>query len=240
VTIDWQNEDGSSFRASLDELTRLLVAEETVETVLQRVVDLACGSIGACDLASVTYMRGGAPETIVSTDPVAEQIDDAQYGNNDGPCLTAYHERRVVSVPSMADGASWSAFRDAALSHGVQSSFSLPMAAGDVAVGALNLYGRSTHAFNSVAPGGALLFAAQAGAAVWNAQTYERTRAVMANLEAGLVTRDLIGMAKGVVMANEKVAPEEAFAILVAASQNRNVKLRAVAAEVAETGKTPQ
>jgi GAF domain-containing protein len=240
MSIASHRDDSSVLRDSLAALTSLLVVEESLETVLQRVVELACGSIGGCDLASVTSMTEAKPVTIVFTDPVAEQIDNAQYDSDDGPCLQAHRERRVVSVPSMTDGESWSEFRAAADRHGVRSSLSLPLAAGDVHVGALNLYSRAAHAFDSVAPDAAVLFASQAAAAVWNARAFEQTRAFVKNLEAALETRDMIGTAKGIVMANEKLGPDEAMAFLRRVSQHRNVKLRDLAVEVVQTRVTPE
>src|SRR5205823_2333260 len=148
-------------------LSELLVAEESLVVVLDRVVALACGAIGSCDAASVTYMMSEKPLTIACTNPIAQEIDDAQYAENDGPCLTAFRERRLVSVASMTEGDSWPLFRAAAIRRDVRSSLSLPLATGHVKVGALNLYGHADHAFNAVAPEPALLFAAQATAAVW-------------------------------------------------------------------------
>jgi len=239
MAIGW-HEAGSVFRASLDELTELLVAEETLPAVLERVVSLACTAIEACDYASVTWMNQDQPETIVCTNPLAEQIDAAQYAGDAGPCLSAFRDRAVRSVPSMTDGESWPLFREAAITRGVQSSLSLPLGTGEVQLGALNLYGRQHHAFNSVAPDAALLFAKQAAAAVWSARTQEGTRRVIDNLETALESREVIGTAKGIIMANEKVTGEEAFAIVVRASQHRNIKLRDIALEVIETGATPK
>jgi AmiR/NasT family two-component response regulator len=113
------------------------------------------------------------------------------------------------------------------------------MATGNVRVGALNLYSRRDHAFNGVPPAAALLFAKQATAAIWATRTQTTTRGVIEHLEHALETREVIGMAKGVIMVNEKVTPDDAFAVLVVASQHRNVKLRDVAAEVVETGVSP-
>jgi AmiR/NasT family two-component response regulator len=113
------------------------------------------------------------------------------------------------------------------------------MATGSVRVGALNLYGRHDNAFKAVPPDAALLFAKQAAAAIWTTRTQSRTRDVIRHLEAALETREIIGMAKGVIMANEKVTPDEAFGLLVRASQKRNVKLRDVAVETIETGLSP-
>jgi GAF domain-containing protein len=225
--------------ASLAELANLLLSEETLETTLQRVVALACDAIGGCDFASVTYFNGSDLETVVSTSPVAEEIDQAQYDSDSGPCLDASRQQRVVSVPSMADGVNWAQFRGAALSHRVHASLSLPMVTRVQSVGALNLYGQRTDSFSDVDHESARLFAAQAAVAVWNARAFQHTREVVTHLEVALETRDLIGQAKGVIMANEKVTADDAFAILRTASQRRNVKLRDLAADVADTGITP-
>ena len=61
----------------------------------------------------------------------------------------------------------------------------------------------------------------------------------MQHLETALETRDVIRMAKGIIMVNERITPDAAFEVLRPASQARNVKLRDLAGEVAETGLTP-
>jgi GAF domain-containing protein len=241
MAIDWSAADGdsSALAHALEELTEMLVAEEPVSVVLERVTELACAAIPGCDIASVTTMNDEMFETIAYTHQDALEIDQAQYAVDRGPCLYAFRRREVVSVPSIREGTSYENFRSAALEHGVESSFSLPMATGGVRVGALNLYSRRDHAFNSVPPAAAALFAKQATAAIWATRTQASTRGVIAHLEAALETRELIGMAKGVIMANEKVTSDEAFGLLVTASQHRNVKLRDVAHEVVETGVSP-
>src|SRR5258708_18060645 len=127
--------------------------------------------------------------------------------------------QEVVSVRSMAESSEWNEFRNAALAGGVRSSFSLPLATGDVHVGALTLYGRKDNACKSVPPDAALLFAQEAAAAVWASRTLERTRDVVAHLETALSTREQIGIAIGIVMVNEKISSEQAFTTLVRASQ---------------------
>ena len=239
MTIGWEH-DEASFRAALDELAGLLAAPETLGSALGRVVDLACSAIGGCDLASVTWLDGEEPETIVCTNPLAEEIDRVQYANDSGPCLYAVRRREVVSVPSMAAGDSWLPVRERAISRGVRSSLSLPLVAGDVKLGALNLYSHDEDAFSALPTEAALLFATHATAAALSARAHDRTREVVKNLENALETRDVIGMAKGVIMSNEKVTPDEAFAILRDASQHRNVKVRDLAAEVVATGVTPR
>ena len=228
-----------AFLGSVIELTSALHDEEALTSTLQRVVDLASGAIRACDRASVTYMAEGRPFTIVATDAQAQTIDDAQYGADAGPCLEAFRTKQVVVVPDISADARWSEFCERALECGIESSLSLPLVAGDAAVGALNLYSTAQAGFADVPGDAATLFAKQAGVAVANARMYDRARDVIDHLNAALDTRDLIGQAKGIIMATEKISGDEAFERLKTASQNRNVKLRDIAVEVVETGLTP-
>ena len=50
-------------------------------------------------------------------------------------------------------------------------------------------------------------------------------------------TRDLIGQAKGILMERYKIDAQEAFRILVVASEHTNIKLRDVAGFLAYTGR---
>lgn len=65
----------------------------------------------------------------------------------------------------------------------------------------------------------------------------QRTRA--RNLEQALDTNRAIGVAIGIVMAGQRCSADDAFALLRAASQSGNRKLRDVAAQVAYTGELP-
>ena len=58
-------------------------------------------------------------------------------------------------------------------------------------------------------------------------------------LHTALDSRDVIGQAKGILMERYRLTPDGAFALLARASQDTNVKLRAVAAELCRTGSLP-
>ena len=55
-------------------------------------------------------------------------------------------------------------------------------------------------------------------------------------LERGLNSRKVIGQASGILIERHQVTPNEAFRILVQASQTNNRKLRDVAADLVRTG----
>jgi ANTAR domain-containing protein len=58
-------------------------------------------------------------------------------------------------------------------------------------------------------------------------------------LLTALDSREVIGQAKGILMERYRLTPDGAFALLARASQDTNVKLRAVAAELCRTGALP-
>jgi len=64
----------------------------------------------------------------------------------------------------------------------------------------------------------------------------ERLTEQVAGLEVALLTRDIIGQAKGILMERYRITADEAFDRLRTASQHRNRKLRDLAEELASTG----
>jgi GAF domain-containing protein len=224
---------------SLLALSQLMVSEETVDATLSRVASIASRTIGAAEMAGVTVVRDGVPATVAFTDAEAPEIDRAQYDSDAGPCLEAYRTGTPIRVQSMSDDTRWPAFGQAALNHGIQSSLSLPLIVRGETLGALNLYSRHVAGFDDADEELGGLFAAQAAVSVANAQLYWSTYDLTEQLRAALVTRDLIGQAKGILMTRLGVTADEAFDLLRTASQRLNIKLREVADTVALTGELP-
>jgi diguanylate cyclase (GGDEF)-like protein len=75
--------------------------------------------------------------------------------------------------------------------------------------------------------------------AVSAAQTHEIEDRRSANLHAGLVSREVIGQAQGILMEREHVTARQASGILQSASQYLNVKIRDVAQNLVATGEIP-
>jgi GAF domain-containing protein len=94
-------------------------------------------------------------------------------------------------------------------------------------MGALNLYSRQKAAFDVEDRAVGSIFAAHAAVALSAARQQEQ-------LEQAIQTRDLIGQAKGILMARQHVSADEAFEMLRRGSQRLNLKLREVARQVAE------
>jgi AmiR/NasT family two-component response regulator len=80
----------------------------------------------------------------------------------------------------------------------------------------------------------AALLAGQAAIAVTAALRHYDEITLSDHLRIALSSRSVIDQAIGIVMAQRRCGPEEAFATLRMISQRRNIKLRTIAAELVE------
>lgn len=230
------NDDPEALENAVRILSRLLLSEETLEATHGRVAGLACRTLPACDLASVTMINDGRPSTPVQTDPLAADLDSAQYRSRRGPCLEAYSNRSVVREKISENDDRWPEFTEVATKAGVRSVLAVPLVAQGQPLGALNLYSKSDGGYDEADEETAVLFSEQAAVACANAEVYWRTYTLTGHLREALESRDVIGQAKGIVMARRGCTPEAAFEALRKVSQQRNIKLRDIAEQVVYLG----
>jgi GAF domain-containing protein len=166
---------------------------------------------------------------VATTDPVPRQLDELQKELGAGPCLTAARKQIVVRIHDVAADTRWPRFRDAALDRGVASMLCLPLDVDRELLGTLSLYSTEPGAFRDGAEPVARLLAALAAVALAESRHAE-------HLRAALVSRDLIGQAKGILMRERRITADDAFTMLRQRSQNTNTKLVEVAQGVIEAG----
>ena len=220
--------------SNLNELHDLLLSEETLQATLERVARLASATLPGSDAVGVSLIDHSQVITAAATSDFTLQIDRDQYENREGPCLQAMDAQEVVLVEEIEKETRWPRFAEAAGEHGLGSVISFPLSVRDRRAGALNVYARSKNAFNEKSRSVGTLFASQASVALSNAQVYASTVTLAANLQEAIKTREIIGAAKGILMARERVSDGQAFEMLKQASQTTNVKLREIAQKVVD------
>jgi hypothetical protein len=94
------------------------------------------------------------------------------------------------------------------------------------------LYADRPGAFSGAAHDLALLFAAQGGTAIHNAEIYGACRRMVEHLRLALESRAVIEQAKGIIHIKLGISPEEAFELIRRASHNTNEKMRVIAARL--------
>ena len=215
--------------------------EPTVLRTLQGIVDLAVQTIDGCDGAGLLIVDCRAIVAGAWSDERVRQIEELECAVGVGPCVDAILERPTFESPDLRDEiARWPTFAARALEAGVESMLAFRLFAAGPTLGALELYSSRRGAFDEAARAFATVYAAHAALALSGAQVHERDLSVADNLRDALATRDVIGQAKGILMATRGVDADTAFGLLRTTSQHLNVKLRTVAARVVVEGDLPE
>ncbi len=216
---------------AMESLTAMLDTELDLGQMLQAVCDHVVHVVPGADMASITLVRDGVPETVASTDQRAVNFDREQYRIGDGPCLRAAETGQPVRVGVGAVGDLWPQFVTAAEQLGVASFLAAPLTVDEDMSGAVNLFGFGEHGFSELSTKILELYTATVVFGLRSARRYLAARDVVDQLNRALETRAVIDQAKGILMAAHRITAEEAFQRLVKRSQDGNRKLHEVAAE---------
>ena len=223
------------------EIAAHLYAADDYDEVLGRIADAAVSTIAGCGMASVTVAHRDGYRTAASTHSAATATDQAQYDADEGPCLDAFGQS-VVYAEAFPDQR-WPILAVRPTEHGVESTLSYQMTTkrngNKSAIGSLNSYGLAARSFDDSALEIGLILAAHASSAAQVVDEHSRLEAASRDLRVALISRDVIGQAKGILMERLMVTPEVAFDILRRTSQHLNTKLHEVAQRIAETGELP-
>ncbi|HUQ56348.1 MAG TPA: ANTAR domain-containing protein [Lentzea sp.] len=219
-------------------LTCSLLGAATTGEVLQRVVRAAVLVVPGADLVSITLRSAdGRFHTPVETDPVAVELDRLQYGLREGPCLDAADPDGpdFVVAADLAMARSWPRFGPAAAERGMGALLStalLPGVRPPRLSGALNIYSRERHGLGERDQAAALLLATHASLALAHTEAVDRAALQAQQLRRAIDSRDVIGQAKGILMARRGLTADEAFDVLRRTSQDLNVKLVEIAESI--------
>jgi serine phosphatase RsbU (regulator of sigma subunit) len=171
--------------AAFAEVARVLQAEETAQRTLQKIVDLAAQMIPGCEEAGVSLVRGQRIETPAASGELPGQVDRLQYESGEGPCLDAIRSRDVFVTDDLTREQRWPHFAAAAAAEtGVHSMLSFRLFVEHDTLGALNLYSRSTTAFDADSHAVGAVLAAHAAVALASAAEHDKAERLQQELAA--------------------------------------------------------
>ncbi len=223
----------------LEEIHSLLLAEEDLESTLRVVAEVGVRTVSGCDCAGITLVENDQVQSTACTDQLCAEIDRDQYVTGEGPCVDAIRHNAVMRLGNAASDERWAKFGPLAERHGIESVLGTPLEVQGRVLGALNLYGKNLEAFVDEDVEIAALLATHAAVVLANMQAFDSSNKETEHLARALESRGIIERAKGILMEREKCSADEAFQMLVRASQSLNRKLREVAEEVAEDAEGP-
>lgn len=225
-------EQQEALLAAVTALHGYFIGDASMHDTLERVSQLARGSLGVSDQVGITLVVDGVPGTYVFTDPEIPEVDQAQYETGDGPCLKAYATGETVVISSTASSAEHPAFCEEAAAHGFLSIVSFPLETPSGRIGAMNHYSLQEASFGPAEIEMGKRFAAQAAYLLVNAQAYWEARSLSEGLAEAMKSRATIEQAKGIIMATMGVDEDAAFRVMVEQSSRENRKVRDIAVEI--------
>lgn len=218
-----------------EHLARTLHARSgSVEDLVAAICDQAVGVVGPAVAAGVIIASSSHRlTTVAATGAAPAELDRLQARTGVGPCLTAASEQVVIRVDDTSHEDRWPDYAAAAQRLGVASVLCLPLAAEGRLQGTLSLYAEDPAAFDGRGDEPAWqMLVALASVALAQARLTEQLR-------EALLSRDVIGQAKGIVMTRYGLKPDKAFDLIRQYSQDHNIKIIELAQAVIDLGDFP-
>ena len=197
----------------LASLAETLFNQQTLKADLGRHVRLACAVVPRCSGASVALLVDGEPTTVAVTDRVTLELDVVQYDNSQGPCLAALGGD-PIRIGFVAHDERFPHFAVGAADRRVLSVLSTAIRYNGTIVGTLNLYSHERDAFDSTAEQMALVFAAEAAAALAKSDLYQHARSLRQRLQEEHDTSAEVPLAEDARMAMQACTADQALALL--------------------------
>ena len=222
------------------ELSRVILAGRELSDVLADITAIAARAVPGAEAVSTTLVRGDKAFTAGYAGQLAMDADELQYEEGSGPCLDAGRGGVVLRIDDMSTEERWPGYVARARTTAVRSSLSVPLPYQGSSIGALNVYSTRPAAFatpDSLAAG--LDIAESIAVAIANADAHAQLADQAANMRIAMESRAVIEQAKGVLMAQRHVTPEQAFEMLREASQRSNRKLRDIAVGIVSGTQKP-
>lgn len=203
------------------------------DSVVAELAEHAAAEIPGAQYAGITLTRNAKHiETPAATHHWPLLLDKIQQRYLEGPCLTAAWEEQTVHVRDLQTDERFPNYRrDALAETPIRSIMAFQLFIADESLGALNVYSEEPEAFGGEARTLGLIFAAHSSVA-WNSARRE------AQFKRALESRDVIGQAKGMIMERYRVDAVRAFELLRKLSQDSNVPLSKVAADLVAQAQT--
>jgi transcriptional regulator with GAF, ATPase, and Fis domain len=227
------DDEGLDLAEAFGEIARTLLSEDDLQPTLEKIVAVAIEVVDACEHAGITLIERRKVSSPVRSDEIPRIVDRLQEETDQGPCLDAIREHAVFRTGSLQREARWPQFaRRAHDETGIESVLAIRLFADGDTMGALNLYSTVQDAFDEHDVAVASVLAAHAAVAMVRARQIR-------NLESAVESRDIIGQAKGILMARQDITADQAFDMLRRGSQRLNVKVEEVAEGIATPHPAP-
>ncbi|WP_461187542.1 GAF and ANTAR domain-containing protein [Arthrobacter sp. Z4-13] len=217
-------------------LHQLIVESEDIKSFLDGMTRHAASSLsrttGAPIACAATLRRHKRTLTIAGSSEKAVALDHIEQDLGHGPCLEALHTFTTMLLADTSTDRRWPQYSVSLAAAGYRSVLGVPVELNDTAAAALNFFAPATGLFTAEAVDEAVLFTQTAGQSLRLALRIVTAELLAEDLKAAMGSRTAIDLACGMIMTQNRCTQEQAYQFLLRASNNRNMKVHAVANEI--------
>lgn len=222
----------SELGATLGRIRGLTLTQETAQHAVDLLAQVAQETTPNAVGAGVSLIHDAERTSVGATDALVRTADDLQYSLGEGPCLAAWATRSPVTVEDTASDSRFPAWNVAADAAGIRACFSVPLMRGRDAIGAMKVYSTTPAAFDESDRTRLRSLSVAASALLGHVQTTDTSTRISRELRESLRSRDLVGIAKGIIMQREGLTEAEALASLTARARSTGIPFRRLTAEI--------
>src|SRR5579875_1161960 len=219
-------------RRALSELGKLRFGEMRVEDAMHQIVQTT-HTIFAVDGAGL--MLADAEHNLRNaavSDDRMRYLEELQIRHQEGPCITAFEDKELVSAHDLTLDLRWPAFSAAAVAQRVRAVLASPIPYNQDAVGVVAVMSEDSHPWAPEAELALLAFTDLAALLIASMLLGEQQTELAGQLQAALNSRAVIEQAKVVLIGRHGITARAAYEQLRARARSQRRKLAGVAAEI--------
>lgn len=232
--------DPQLLSASLRRLDALDIGgDDGVDVAMDRAVRACVDVFGVDGSGLMVADEQDTLRYVVSSDAQGRVMETVQTETGQGPCVEAFVTGVPVRSDDLATETRWPACRDTLVAHGVRAVLGIPVKAGAVTVGSLDVYRGRPHVWDDSERAALERYAGVVQAVLSAALTAHSATRLARQLQYALDNRVVIDRAIGFVMASSAVGAVEAFDVVRRAARGSRREVADVAREVLERRVVP-
>ena len=222
-------------REAMAELGKLRFGEMRVEDALHEIVQTTHTIF---DVDGAGLMLADADHhlrNVAVSDERLGHLEDLQIRHQEGPCITAFDDKELVSAQDLTEETRWPLFSQAAVTRGVRAVLASPLPYNQDAVGVVAVLSADRHPWSPEAELALLAFTDLAALLIASMMQGEQQSELAAQLQGALNSRAVIEQAKGVLIGQQGLSAHAAYLQLRDQARAQRRKLVAVCADLVQS-----
>jgi GAF domain-containing protein len=219
-------------REALAELGKLRFGEMRVEDALYEIVQTTHAIFDVDGAGLMLADSNHHLRNVAVSDERLGHLEDLQIRHQEGPCISAFDDKELVSAQDLTQETRWPLFSPAAVARGVRAVLASPLPYNQDAVGVVAVLSEDRHPWSPEGELALLAFTDLAALLIASMMQGEQQSELATQLQGALNSRAVIEQAKGVLIGQQGLSAHAAYLQLRDQARAERRKLVAVCADL--------